>query len=405
MIFKTRHTTIIASTAVALALLLQTGESHADAITDWNTRSAQFIIDAKIGTPPAIRIMAIVQTAASDAAHQAGKQGANSGVAIDAAIAAAHRATFAKLLPTQQSAVESAAQAVLAALPDGASKTAGIEIGERAAAAVLAQRSDDGASKAEAYRPHASAGAYVPTVIPAVPQWKDRKPWHMDSPAQFRPAPPPALDGERWARDFNEVRELGSRNSTARTAEQSEIARFWEFSLPSIYHGVARSVAAMPGRDTLRNARLFAAMAQAMDDAMISVFDAKYHYNFWRPVTAIRNADLDSHASTTREASWTPLIDVPMHPEYPSGHSILAGAVAAVVTADLGKTPVPVIATSSPSAKGATRQWNNLADFAQEVGNARVYGGLHYRFSLDAAHDMGTRIGELTAARVLREVR
>lgn len=405
MLFKTRNSPLFFLPLLAFALLLRAGESRADAITDWNARSAQFIIDAKLGTPPAIRIMAIVQTAANDAAQRASKHGANSNVAVDAAIAAAHRITLTKLVPSQQAAIEAAAQSALAALPEGTAKSAGIEIGENAAAAVLAARSDDGAGKPEAYRPHASAGAYVPTVVPAVPQWRERKSWHMSSPAQFRPGPPPALDSERWARDYNEVKDLGGRTSTARIAEQTDIARFWEFSLPSIYHGVARSVAEMPGRDTLRNARLFAAMAQAMDDAMIAVFDAKYHYNFWRPVTAIRNADLDSHASTAREQSWAPLIENPMHPEYPSGHSILAGAVASVVTADMGNAKLPTLATSSPSAKGATRQWTSLDAFTQEIGNARIYGGLHYRFSIDAAQDMGKRIGELAASRVLRDAR
>ena len=120
--------------------------------------------------------------------------------------------------------------------------------------------------------------------MPAAPQWPQRKPWLMTSAAQFRPGPPPALASEAWARDYNEVKALGGKHSTLRTAEQTEIARFWEYSLPPIYHGVVRSVADAPGRDVTQNARLFAAVAQAMDDAMIAVFDAKYHYNFWRPV-------------------------------------------------------------------------------------------------------------------------
>ena len=150
----------------------------------------------------------------------------------------------------------------------------------------------------------------------------------MASAAQFRPGPPPALTSERWARDFNEVKRLGGK-PTARTAvpSETEIARFWEFSLPSIYFGVVRSVADAPGRDPLRNARLYAAVAQAMDDAMIGVFDAKYHYHFWRPSTAIRNGDVDGNDATERDATWAPFSDIPLHPEYPSAHSILASAV------------------------------------------------------------------------------
>ena len=168
-------------------------------------------------------------------------------------------------------------------------------------------------------------------------------------------------------------RRSAARASTRRSAEQTEIARFWEYSLPPIYYGVVRSVAPQPGRDVARNARLFAAVAQAMDDAMIGVFDAKYHYNFWRPVTAIRNGDIDGNDATERDASWAPLIDAPMHPEYPSGHSILAGAVGAVLKAEIGDGPMPVLTTTSPTAKGATRRWTSARRLrAGSVGRAHL---------------------------------
>src|SRR5262249_42886561 len=152
--------------------------------------------------------------------------------------------------------------------------------GEKAAAAVLAQRADDGAAPAAPYRPHAAPGAYVPTAMPAAPNWPQRRPWLMASGEQFRPAPPPAPTRDPWVRDYNEVKTVGAKASAQRSPEQTEIARFWEYSLPGIYHGVVRSVALAPGREITQNARLFAAVAQAMDDAMIGVFDAKYHYNF-----------------------------------------------------------------------------------------------------------------------------
>jgi hypothetical protein len=223
----------------------------------------------------------------------------------------------------------------------------------------------------------------------------------MASPAQFRPGPPPALASDTWARDYNEVKALGGKTSARRSAEQTEIARFWEFSLPPIYHGVVRSVATMPGREVTENARLFAAVAQAMDDAMISVFDAKYHYNFWRPATAIRNGDIDGNDATEREVSWTPFIDAPMHPEYPSAHSILAGAVGAVLQAEIGDGQMPVLTTSSPTAKGVERRWTSIDDFTREVSNARIYEGVHYRVSTEVGAAMGKRIGELAVTRRL----
>jgi hypothetical protein len=296
--FKRR---LVACAVLAASLLGAAIEARADAILDWNVRSEALITESKLGTPPAIRVMAYVQTAAYDAVNAitqrypagAARLDAAPNASVDAAVAAAHRAMLAKLIPAQQKAVDAAYQAALAGIPDGPARAAGIAVGEKAAAAVLAQRADDGATPAEPYRPHAQPGAYVPTATPAAPNWGQRKPWLMASPAQFRPAPPPALASDAWARDYNEVKALGGKVSATRSAEQTEIARFWEYSLPGIYHGVVRSVATASGREVTQNARLFAAVAQAMDDGLIGVFEAKYYYNFWRPATAIRNGDID----------------------------------------------------------------------------------------------------------------
>ena len=411
----------VASAALMAAFA---GVAGADVVTDWNVKAGELIAEAKLGTPPAVRVMALVQTAVYDSvntitqrypaprapgdaargvsggAARGASIDATHGASIDAAVAAAHRVTLARLMPAQQASVDAAYRAALALVPDGRPKTAGVAVGEQAAAALLAARANDSAG-AEAYRPHTTPGVYVPTAMPAVPQWPQRTPWLMKGAAQFRPAPPPALSSELWARDYNEVKALGSKVSARRSAEQTEIARFWEYSLPAIYHGVVRSVANAAGRDVTRNARLLAAVAQGMDDAMISVFDAKYHYNFWRPSTAIRNGDIDANDATERDASWTPFIDVPMHPEYPSAHSILAATVATVLEADAGAGALPVLTTASPTAGGAQRRWTNVDAFIQEVGNARIYDGVHYRFSTDAGAAMGRQIGALVVARHL----
>ncbi len=286
------------------------------------------------------------------------------------------------------------------AIAEGPAKAAGIAAGEKAAAEVLARRADDIPAQPESYRPHTAAGAYVPTAVPAAPHWPQRKPWMMSSAAQFRPAPPPALTSEAWAREYNEVRTLGGKASPQRNAEQTEIGRFWEYSLPAVYHGVLRSVALQPGRDVVRNARLYAIASQAMDDALIGVFDAKYHHNFWRPITAIRNGDIDGNAATPREASWSPLFDTPMHPEYPSAHSGVAVAVAAVLEADVGPGAMPTLSTSSPTAKGATRRWTSLDTFVAEVADARIYGGIHFRSATDAGAAIGRSVGALAARRL-----
>jgi hypothetical protein len=405
-----RQQALVRRAGAVLAATLVTAftlDAHADAVSDWNAKAGGIIVESRVGTPPAIRIMAIVQTAAYDAVNAitrrypaAGSQPeAAPGASVDAAVAAANRATLVKLLPAQQESIEKAYHAAVAAVPEGPAKAAGVAVGERAAAAVIAARAEDGTSSAEAYRPHTTPGAYVPTAMPAAPQWVHRKPWLMASAAQFRPGPPPALASGVWVRDYNEVKALGAKHSALRTAEQTEIARFWEYSLPPVYHGVVRSVTASPGREITQNARLLAAVAQAMDDAMIAVFEAKYHFNFWRPVTAIRNGDIDGNDATVREASWAPLIDAPMHPEYPSAHAILAGAVGTVLKADLAGGPVPVLATSSPTAKGVTRRWTSVDDFVREVAEARIYEGIHYRTSTEVGASMGAGIGALAMKR------
>ena len=232
-----------------------------------------------------------------------------------------------------------------------------------------------------------------------MPQWPQRKPWILESPSQFRPGPPPALDSERWARDYNEVKSLGAKNGSTRTAEQTEIARFWEATLPSIYYGVVRSVADQPGRDLARNARLFAAVTQAMDDAIIAVFDAKYQYGFWRPITAIRNGDRDRSDATERDAGWTPFIETPMHPEYPCAHCILAATVGTVVQAEIGDGKTPTLTTTSYMVEGSKRSWNSTEDFIQEVAVARIYDGVHYRNSTEVGIAMGRKIGALAAGK------
>jgi PAP2 superfamily len=396
-----------------LALLVVTASlfigsmAKADAVTDWNVKAGEIVVEAKLATAPANRVLAIVHTAVYEAANAITKRYPASGLrlevapgaSIEAAVATANHATLAKCVPSQQEAIDTAYQAALALLADGPAKTAGIAVGEKAAAAILALRLDDGAATTETYRPYTTAGVYVPTVMPLVSQWPQRKPWLLTSPAQFRPGPPPPLTSAVWTRDYNEIKELGSKNSTRRTAEQTEIARFWEATMPPIYHGLVRSVATMPGREVTQNARLFAAVMQATDDALIAVFDAKYHYNFWRPVTAIRNGDIDGNDATEREPAWTPFIDTPMHPEYPCAHCIVSAAVGTVLRADIGTGPMPTLKTTSVTAKGAARSWTKIDDFMQEVAQARIYDGVHYRNSTEVGTAMGKQIGELVVAK------
>ena len=407
-----RNLSISAPAALILAAsLLANSAASADAVCDWNTQAGDIVVAARMGPPPANRALAIMHTAIYDAVNaitkrypsDASKLQAAPGASVDAAIAAASRASLAKLVPSQQAAIEAAYQRALAKVGEGAAKASGIALGEQAAAAVLAMRADDGAAAGESYRPHAAAGVYVPTVIPAVTHWPQRKPWLMGNAAQFRPAPPPALTSPVWARDYNETKALGGKSSSRRTAEQIQIAGFWEATLPPIYNGVVLSVADAPGREVTQNARLLAAVAQAADDALLAVFDAKYHYNFWRPVTAIRNGDLDGNDATERDASWIPFIETPMHPEYPCAHCIVAAAVGTVLQAEIGTRAMPILATTSYLVKGPARTWTSVDELVQEVANARIYDGVHFRNSTEVGTAMGKQVGALAAARLLRQ--
>jgi hypothetical protein len=391
-----------------LAALVLAGApaAGADVVTDANAKAAE-IASRHPATPISVRMMAIVQVSVFEAVNvitgrypaSRVKIAAAPGASVDAAVAAATRTALLKLMPAQQAAIDADYQAALKLLPDGRAKTGGIAVGDQAAAAVLAACADDGAMAPHTYRPHTTPGVYVPTVFPAVPHWGKRRPWVMASGDQFRPGAPPSLTSDTWKRDLDEIKVLGGKNSTQRTPEQTAIAQFWEATAPAVYWPVARSVAASPGRDVSDNARLLAVAAMAMDDGLIAVFDAKYTYNLWRPVTAIRNAEGDA-----RDPGWTPFIDTPLHPEYPCAHCIVSASLGAVLEAEVGTGPVK-LSSASPTAGGAVRTWNSVSDFVREVAVARIYDGVHYRNSAQVGTAMGKKIGELAATKVPRTTR
>ena len=392
---------------LAAAMLAGALCADADVVTDANTRAAE-IAAKHPATPPAVRTMAIVQVSVFEAVSAItgrypafrAKVTAPPGASVEAAVASATRTALLKLMPAQQAAIDADYQAALKPLADGRAKSDGIAVGEQAAAAILASCADDGSVAPNTYQPHTTAGVYVPTMFPAVPHWGKRKPWVMASADQFRPGPPPSLTSETWKRDYAEIKALGGKNSTQRTAEQTAIAQFWEATAPVVYWPVVRSVANAPGRDVADNARLLAVAAMAMDDGLIAVFDAKYAYNFWRPVTAIRNADGDA-----RDPGWTPFIDTPMHPEYPCAHCIVSASLGAVLAAELGTGPVPKLSSTSHTAGGAVRTWGSVDDFVQEVAVGRIYDGVHYRNSSEVGTAMGKAVGELAVKRLPKATR
>jgi len=411
--------------AAVLTMLLALPSAQAETVADWNARAS--VIFAGAGMDPGLshRALALFHTALYQAGSEASQRDpAMSEASLAVAMAAAGRVVLLQLAPAKQAEIDAAypatppdtgaaADAVVSSARAGAARAgatgAGAAVaagaselaaaGARVAANLLAARSADSAAVAmpNSYRPITTAGVYVPTTLPVGMQWPQRTPWLMASQTALRPAPPPTLAGAVWARDYNEILAIGGANSRRRSAEQTVIARFWEGSMPPLFYSVVRSVAEAPERGLLQNARLYAAVAQAIDDASIAVFEAKYHYLFWRPVTAIRNGDIDGNDATTRDPSWTPLLTTPMHPEYPCAHCAVSGAVAAVLQAELGSAAHPVEATSTTPGLG-TRRWSNIGDFSREVAESRIYAGMHYRNSTEAGTALGRQAGELAAA-------
>ena len=398
----------VAAVFVTTLLLISAATVRADAVTEWNTRACDLVASSNLDTPTANRVLAIMHTAIYEAVNAITKKypagdlklNASRGGSVDAAIATASRAVLVKLVPSKAIDVEVAYKKVMDPIPNGPSRNEGTSAGERAAAAVLAARMEDGFMTPESYRPYTIAGVYVPTQVPLVSQWPSRKPWLMTSASQFRPGPPPDLKSEQWARDYNEIKAVGSKNSKTRNQDQTDIAKFWEVTGPTIYHGLVRSLADSPGRDVTQNARLYMAVTQATDDAMIAIFDGKYHYNFWRPITAIRNGDIDGNDATERDASWTPFINTPMHPEYPCAHCIVSAAIGTILQADMGNATV-TLSTTSSTASGAKRTWMKVDDFIQEVANGRIYDGVHFRNSTEVGTAMGRQIGKLAVSKYL----
>jgi hypothetical protein len=267
---------------------------------------------------------------------------------------------------------------------------------------VLEARAGDGSEALDAYRPKTRPAQYVPTPITVASMWPKLKPFAMTSSSQFRPQPPISVKSEQWATDYNEIKVYGSRTSTKRSARQTENARFWLTPGPIVYYPVVRQIAAAKKLDVLDSARLLGLIAVARSDAFIAIFDAKYHYEFWRPVTAIRNGDIDDNSATELDATWLPLGDTPMHPEYPCAHCIMASTIASVVGSLFGEADLSEVSLTSPTAPGVTHRWSNLKALVSEVSEARIWAGFHYRFSTQVGTEMGRKIGEYTVMTVMQ---
>jgi len=405
----------LASAATVSFLVALCTPVFANVITDWSEKAsgAAYLMAGGPGTT-GVRVVAMAHIAMFEAVNSIeprytpyrARIQADPAWSKEAAASTAAHAVLARLVanPERVKEYDALHKAVLAGIPDGEAKTKGIELGRQAAEAIIAERANDGSDAVNDYRPVTAPGVYVPTQFPAAINWFKTRPFGMQRADSFRVSAPYALSSPLWARDYNEVKRLGAKSGSTRTEEQTRIAKFWEFVGPSTYNPLGVHLVTEKKLDVVDSARVLALLAIAGFDAGLAVFDSKYAYNFWRPVTAIRNGDIDGNDATERDGSWEPLIPTPMHPEYPCAHCAFQSAAAAALRAVFGDE-IPEAKLVSSTAPGVTRTFTKLSGYVQEVVNARVYDGVHYRTSGDVGAEMGRQLGEYVAANYLKPLK
>ena len=324
---------------------------------------------------------------------------APAGTSAEAAVAAAAHRVLVHYLPGQAASILDPAYASsLGTIPDSQAKADGVALGESVAAALIAERAGDGFRAPVTYTPNPdNPAAWIPTAStpPIGPYLGKVRPFALKSADQFRPAGPPALGTKKWARDYAEVQAIGSSTSTTRSADQTLAARFWAEAPVQQGRASFRRFVTDHQLDVVQAARFMGMWSVTYADALIACFDAKYHYAFWRPVTAIRAGDTDGNDATVGDPGWTPLVGTPNHPEYPSAHACITPAGGIVVARFLGTGQIDF---TVPSLTGlGDRHFARAKDLEYEVSNARIWGGIHYRTSVED----GATIAKKTAHHVL----
>jgi hypothetical protein len=310
-----------------------------------------------------------------------------------------------RLYWTQTVAFDVALESSLAAIPDGPARADGMAVGMEVAEKLMALRKDDRSNATVTYTPKSDPGMYQPSLpafAPAVlPHWGGVTPFLLKSADQFPLAGPPALNSAEFANDLNEVKTLGAKHSSTRTRDQTDAARFWTASAFVTDNEAARQLSTHKGLGVVENARLFAMLNMAGADALIACWDGKYRYHYWRPITAIRNADSAGNGGMTADPAWEPLFPTPAHPEYPSGRSSYTGATARVLQEFFGDEVS--VSLTNPAVK-VTRTYHSLARMGQEVEDARVWGGIHYRTAVVHGSELGHSVADYGLKNYLQPV-
>ncbi|MHC1710341.1 MAG: putative Ig domain-containing protein [Methanomassiliicoccales archaeon] len=385
-----------------------------DVITRWNMELSTYLNMKMINNQYGSRAMAMMHVAMFDSINSIDEDyepyhvqvNATENASKVAAAAAAAHSVLTTLYPADAATFDAVYNAQMAMIPDSDSKSDGIAIGQEVADAIVLLRSDDNSANANtAFTDGTLPGQYRKTsmMAPLMPGWGNVTPWAMTSGDQFRLAGPPELTSAEYAAAFNQTKALGARNSLTRTASQSEDALFWIAGVPDHWHGVAREMSAREDLDLKERARLFALLSVALADASISGWDNKYTYKFWRPVTAIQNADQDGNPATMAMANWMPFITTPAFPEYASGHSTTCMAGASLLASYFGSDAAVYVRTSATMGLPA-HEYSSFSEMAQEAGDSRIGAGVHFSFSNEEALAAGGQIGEHVYASLMQPI-
>ena len=383
--------------------------ANADVVTDWNNAALNAIRAGNTSPPIASRSLAILHVSIYDAVNGITRthetylvpSAVPASASEEAAASAAAHEALVNLFPAGVSNFDALYAAILATIPDGPDKRVGIVWGEFVANQILTARANDGSNSVVSPPGGSGPGVWIPTppaFLPyLLPQWGFVLPFGMSSSSQFRPPGPPSLDSQRYAADYEEVKELGAAVGSTRTADQTEIALFWADGAgtetpPGHWNSIAQIIAATQGNTLEENARLFALLNIAMADAAICAWDAKYVFDFWRPVTAIAFAE--------PELNWMSFIVTPPFPDYVSGHSTFSAAAATVLPMFFGTEDLP-FTTGSDFLPGVYRNFSTCLDAAEEATLSRIYGGIHFRSASEDGLQAGISIGQWTVTHYL----
>lgn len=394
----------IAAAALAGALVCAQ-PARADIVIDWQDFANRINNSVDGRSPVTIAADAQMALAMFEAANAVdhryqsylGIEPAPPGVSEDAALMSAAHAVLVACYPDKKKMIDENYAVALEQLPDDAARQTGMALGEAVAAKAMTRGVIDKAIIQEPFRPRTAPGVWIGAQLPVFdPYFQAFEPFAIGRVDALRPPPPPALTSDRYTKDFDEVKRLGGKDSTERTPHQSRMARY---RITPDLTPMLRRISDLPGRTTVQNARMLARVTMTEFDEGLAMVDAKMHYQFWRPITAIRDADQDGNPKTSRDANWAPLINTPNHPEYPCGHCGYASAMATVLKAEVGNAPPGGVEVASESIPEALLQrLPTFDDWVREVSFSRTLGGVHYRFSNEAAQELGRRAAEKVLA-------